>query len=61
MPDTDREERKQAINHKAIALLAVQERSRLILRRKLRDRFKEPEDKQLIEECLDMLEEKKYL
>ncbi len=57
----DKEERKRQITQKAVALLAIQERSRFILRRKLLDRFKEAEDKALIEEILNFLEEKDYL
>ncbi len=55
------DERKRTIKQKAVALLAIQERSRFVLRKKLKEKFDEPEDKKLIEQCLDELQEKKFL
>lgn len=59
--DSDSEDRKKQIRQKAVALLAVRERSRYGLRTKLRELFDENEDRDLIESVLDFLEEKKYL
>lgn len=57
----DDDQRIRSIKQKAVALLAVRERSRFILRNKLKEKFSEPEDLPIIDACLDELEEKRYL
>ncbi len=49
------------IKQKAVALLAIRECSRFILRQKLKERFDEEGDAELIEACLDELQERNYL
>lgn len=53
--------RTRSIKQKAVALLASRERSRFILRNKLKEKFREKEDRAIIEEVLDELEGKGYL
>lgn len=57
----DPTDRRKQIMFKAVAALAVRERSRLGLLRKLSEIFKEEGDKQIILAVLNELEEKKYL
>lgn len=57
----DDDDRVRSIKQKAVALLAVRERSRFILRNKLKEKFSEPEDLPIIDACLDELEGKGYL
>ena len=57
----DDDDRVRLIKQKAVALLAVRERSRFILRNKLKEKFSELEDLPIIDACLDELEGKGYL